>query len=562
VTRRTPVVIRVESHGITGDVIKRAILVSLLAVSTAALADGKPPATGKPASAAKHPPARTEPDDLPGPQPEVAKETARVDLPAIPAFELPPVEPGLHGPRELRIHGKPLLGTEVKVKGYVTWIYDCPGALAASNPGIPRPRIVKAIEKDPTLCERPKFFLGDARDSPRDASIWVVDVPRLPTKAERGKRKLTDLKGVWPDVPRLALGDYVLVTGSWALYSPHAEHNTDGLVVYKALEHLPPAAPLPAAAAAAVREPEIDVATRPPQHKPVSDAVRNASVDQLNACNKAIGQRQFDAAITACQAAVTTWAGNHLAWYAWASAHMARSEWQKARDAVEHSVTLRPDHAMYQLYYGISLYEAERERVRDDLARQHNRKPEEVTVDPALLMLDAARDALRRAARLDPDLWRAHYYLGRVYRDLEDSRREAEQFAATITTHPSYRFGYVALIELYRKWSYIDQALAVAQLGTANVAPDEAGELWFELGMAHDAKRDDDKAIEAFTRALAGKPDDLGSKFQRGQVYFRKGDFVNAKRDLDDVAKSSDPAVASTKPLAVQMLGQIARKPH
>ncbi|HMG54693.1 MAG TPA: tetratricopeptide repeat protein, partial [Kofleriaceae bacterium] len=316
------------------------------------------------------------------------------------------------------------------------------------------------------------------------------------------------------------------------------------------------------ASQARAREPEIDVVTRPPLRKPVGDAVRNASVEQLNTCNKAIVQRQYDAAITACQSAVTTWADNHLAWYARASAHMAKSEWQKAKDAVEHAVTLRPDHAMYQLYYGISVYEAERERVRDDQARQQNRKPEEVTVDPALLKLDPARDALRRAAKLDPDLWRAHYYLGRVYRDLEDPRREAEQFAATVTTHPSYRFGYVALIELYRKWSYIDQALAVAQLGTANVAPDEAGELWFELGMAHDAKRDDDKAIEAFTRAIAGKPDDLGSKFQRGQVYFRKGDFVNAKRDLDDVARSGDPAVASTKPLAVQMLGQIARKPH
>ena len=120
----------------------------------------------------------------------------------------------------------------------------------------------------------------------------------------------------------------------------------------------------------------------------------------------------------------------------------------------------------------------------------------------------------------------------------------------------------ISLVELYRRWSYNDQAAAVAQQGTLHVAPAESGELWFELGMAHDAKRDDDKAIEAFTRAIAGKPDDLGSKFQRGQVYFRKGDFVNAKRDLDEVARSSDPAVASTKPLAVQMLGQIARKPR
>src|SRR5437868_10870489 len=151
---------------------------------------------------------------------------------------------------------------------------------------------------------------------------------------------------------------------------------------------------------------------------------------------------------------------------------------------------------MYRLYFGISLYEAERERARDEQARRDSKKPEEVTVEPALLKLDAARDALRRAVKRDPDLWRAHYYLGRVYRDLDDARREAEQFSATITTHPSYRFGYIALVELYRRWSYDDEALAVAQLGTANVPAAESPELWFEVGMAYDAKRDDDKAIE------------------------------------------------------------------
>lgn len=538
--------------------IKRATLVSLLAVSTAALAGGK-----KPAAPRKDPTPSTpkmEPDDLPGPQPEVSGETAKVDLPAIPAFALPSLEPGFHGARELRVRGNAVLGTEIKVKGYITGIYDCAAALAVTNPGATRAQIVRAINKDPTLCERPKFYLGDTRDAARDASIWVADVPRPPTKAERGNRKPSELKGVWPEVPRLAIGDYVVVTGTWALTSPHGEHSTDGLLVYKALEHVAPPAPPAAAPAAPPSEPDIDVVTTPPLRKPVDAAARNSSVEHLNACNKAIAARQYDAGIAECQAAVAAWDDNHLAWYAWGSAHMAKSEWQKAKDAVEHAVTLRPDHAMYQLYYGISLYEAERERVRDEQARKENRKPEEVVVEPAQLKLDAARDALRRAAKLGPDLWRAHYYLGRVYRDLGDSRREAEQFAATITTHPSYRFGYIALTELYRRWRYIDQALAVAQAGTAHVPPAEAGELWFELGMAYDAKRNDDKAIEAFSKAIAGRPGDLGSRFQRGQAYFRKGDFANARRDLEEVARSNDPAVAGTRPLAVQMLGQMSHR--
>jgi tetratricopeptide (TPR) repeat protein len=504
---------------------------------------------------------KLESDDLPGPQPEAIKDPAPVEVPPVPAFDLPAVEPGLHTPRELHVHGKRVLGTEVKVKGYITWVYDCTAVLLASNPHATRAQIQVAIAKDPSLCERPKFYLGDSKTAPRDSSIWVVDVPQPPTKADRDRMSRDELKAS-QQAPKLVVGDYVLVTGTWAIQSPHAEHNTDGLLVYKSLEHPPVlAAPSPAGAPdSAPAEPDVAVVTKVPQRKHVDDKLRNSSIDHLNACNKANAARQFDAAIAECQTATKIWDGNHLAWYAWASAHMARGEWQQARTAIEHAVTLRPDQGMYQLYHGISLYEAEVQQARDDLARKENRKPSEVVINTAALKLEPARDALRRAVKLVPSLWRAHYYLARVYRDLDDSRRAAEQFSATIKTHPAYRFGYIALIELYRRWDYLDQALAVATLGTANVPATEAGELWYELGMVYDAKHVDDKAIDAFSKAIAAKPDDLSSKFQRGQVYFRKSDYANARRDLEEVAASGDPRVATTRPIAKQLLAQIAAK--
>jgi Tfp pilus assembly protein PilF len=40
-------------------------------------------------------------------------------------------------------------------------------------------------------------------------------------------------------------------------------------------------------------------------------------------------------------------------------------------------------------------------------------------------------------AEHEHDLWRAHCYLGRVYRDLDDSRHAAEQFSRAIATHPT-----------------------------------------------------------------------------------------------------------------------------
>jgi predicted Zn-dependent protease len=280
----------------------------------------------------------------------------------------------------------------------------------------------------------------------------------------------------------------------------------------------------------------------------------------LNACNKAFAARQYDTAVTECRAATQIWPGNHLAWYVGGSAHMAKNEWNEARADTEAAVTKRPDQAMYQLYYGIALYEAERARVRDDLAAREHKKPDEVELNPALLKLDAARDALLRAVKLGPALWRAHFYLGRVFRDLDDARHAAEQLAFTIATHPAYRFGYLALGELERQWGYNDDAIAIALLGTKNVPADEAGELWFDAGMAYDANRADDPAIDAFGKAIAAKPDDASAKLARGQIYFRKGDYANAKRDLDEVMASGDAKIAAMRPLAAQMLAQIARR--
>ena len=510
--------------------ITRATAIAVLAISTTALAGGK-----------------LEPDDLPGPQAEVTTSTAKVSVPPVPAFELPAAEPGFHGPRELRVRGKALLGTEIKVKGYVTWTYNCAAALAASNPKVPPAQILASIDNDPSLCERPKFYLGDSKTTPAEASIWVVDVPRLPSKREPPPKPGA------PAVPKVAVGDFVVVSGTWATESPHAEHNTGGLLIYRGLERAT-AAPGPIAAPAPVApEPELAIVTKPPLRAHDSNEARDASVGHLNSCIKSINTRKLDSAIVACEESVKAWDGNHLAWYTLASAHMAKSEWPEAQAAVEHAVAQRPDLGMYQLYYGISLYEA-----------LHANKAAKPAADTATAppTLDQARDALRRATRLAPELWRAHYYLGRAYRDVDDARHAAEQFAQTIATHPVYAPGYIALTELYLRWGYLDEALAIATIGTANVPAADAADVWFELGMAQDAKHADAQAIEAFSKAIAGKPDDPTAKFQRGQLYYKTGDFASARRDLDDVAKSTDPRSATMKPIATQLLARMASKPH
>src|SRR5262249_52878526 len=144
--------------------------------------------------------------------------------------------------RELR-HARALLTTNLKVGGYVTWIYDC----VADNlkPGKTRAQVQATIDDDPTLCERPKFHLGATRDAADEVTLGVVCLPRPPNKLEPSHLPKDEL-AKRPPVPKLAVGDYVIVSGKFDTSSPHSERNSDGLLVYAALDHAKPPATAPA----------------------------------------------------------------------------------------------------------------------------------------------------------------------------------------------------------------------------------------------------------------------------------------------------------------------------
>lgn len=305
--------------------------------------------------------------------------------------------------------------------------------------------------------------------------------------------------------------------------------------------------------------PAVAVVTQAPMRKVVGASARNFSVDALNRCNDAINARRYHVALTACQAAIDAWDGNHLAWYAKGNAHIAKDDWVAAGTALERAVALRPDVAMYQMAYGIALYEAETVRVREDRTRKDRKEPDDGgAVDPVGLKLDGARAALVRATTIAPNLWRAHGYLGYVYRDLRDPRAAAEELTLALRVNPSYRSAYIALTELYRRWAFREQALAVATLGTVHVPRSGTADLWFEVGMCHEEMHNNDEAIEAYTKALALTPDAPFLKLHRGWVYYTKRNPAAAKRDLESVAATTDPKLAGVKQAAEMILTQIA----
>jgi hypothetical protein len=175
-----------------------------------------------------------------GPQPEVAdeKDTIKATPPAVPTFEVPPANPdGSHAVKEMRVKGRKYLDQEIKVKGYVTWIYDCPTALRSR--GLTDEAIQKILIEDPMQCSRPKFRLGDSPDAGEERTVMVAEVPRNPTEQERKVLK-DELKDVtkWRPVPAIKVGDEVVVTGEWKTSSGRGDTNLRGLLVYGSLENL------------------------------------------------------------------------------------------------------------------------------------------------------------------------------------------------------------------------------------------------------------------------------------------------------------------------------------
>ncbi len=287
----------------------------------------------------------------------------------------------------------------------------------------------------------------------------------------------------------------------------------------------------------------------------------NESKAALNAGNKASGAKQFQTAITEYQRAVEKYHDNHLAWYGMGGAEAGKGDWAKAADAFAVAVQLEEKQPMYQMWYGVSLYEKAIAATREDQAKKENKKPEEVKVDLSTVNFEKAMQHLQEAVKLNGDMWRAHYYLGRIYREQEKPKEAASEFSAAIKSNPRESGPYVALGELYRRWDYTEEAIKVASQGTSNVpGSQDASDIWYVLGMGYDDQRMNDKAIEAFDKAIESRRDNYKAKFQRGQAYFRKGDLIHAKRDLEEFSKSSGASLEFNKQQATKMLMDIAAK--
>lgn len=292
------------------------------------------------------------------------------------------------------------------------------------------------------------------------------------------------------------------------------------------------------------------------------DQSKNESRKAQKEGMQAYKDRQYETAIERFKKATEKWPENHMAYYMLAGSYIGKKAWGEAADAMAKAVQIAPEQGMYNMVYGYTLYEKAVWAAKEEQARKEEKKPDQVVPDLTSVNFEKALQHLQEATKLNSELWRAHYYIGRIYRDTGKSKEAAEEFSKAIESNPPEVAPYVGLTELYRSWDYTDQAVAVAELGVANVPEgiENFTDLYYVLGMGYNDKRMDDKAIDAFTKALDIGRDNHKARFQRGQVYFRKGDFEKARKDFEDFGKSGGAALEFAKQMANKMLMDIQMK--
>jgi hypothetical protein len=164
-----------------------------------------------------------------GPEPEaVAMAPLKVDLPPPPSFaasDIPEKYPdGFFTIRGVRKQRAKTLGTEVKVRGYLLEVYQCPVC--------PKKQTCKA-------CDQPHFILGDKADTKKEKALMIVDYLMPKQKP-----------------PILTVGKQYEVQGTFQRNSPTGFASSDGLLLFthmvddKNVEFVSPAAQLEAKAKA------------------------------------------------------------------------------------------------------------------------------------------------------------------------------------------------------------------------------------------------------------------------------------------------------------------------
>ena len=242
----------------------------------------------------------------------------------------------------------------------------------------------------------------------------------------------------------------------------------------------------------------------------------------LNKGVKAAQGKEYFQAGEHFKRSVADYRDNHNAWFMWgeietkqAIKSKKKEMWLSAAEKYKEAVK-RQGNPAYLMKLGTAQFEA-------------GRKEEAV-------------QNFRKALEKWPELFEAHLYLGRYYRDQFEMKQAAGSFTRAIELNPKNRNGYLALGLMYLDWDMLDHALKVLKNAEKQLQRDENGlaRIFFLLGRVYDEKRDWEASVESYTASIRRDPDSAVSRLQRGLAYKELGERKRALNDFTKYKAMSD----------------------
>ncbi len=247
------------------------------------------------------------------------------------------------------------------------------------------------------------------------------------------------------------------------------------------------------------------------------DAERGAAHLLLAACYR--NERNMDAALAHARTAITSTPRDPIAHYALAELQEAAGDARGAMASVERALELNPAFVQAHHYLGILRGEAgdtpgaaaafeQAVRLDPGHARSWNNLG---NAQRTLGRLEDAERSFAQAVMRRPDYPLAAANLAEVQRDLGEVERAEvtlRQALARATGQAPYRPLLVLLAGLLRERGELDEA-AQLYLRAIQLAPDQSGGEWFNLGSALGERGEPDRARDAYMRAYATNPRDL-----------------------------------------------------
>jgi tetratricopeptide (TPR) repeat protein len=249
---------------------------------------------------------------------------------------------------------------------------------------------------------------------------------------------------------------------------------------------------------------------------------RNASIEAMNKGVGLMTTGSSNTAVNQFKEAVRLYPANHQAWYALGQIYFKESKWKESAEAFGEALKHRKDDAMYQMYRGRALFM-------------------DGSIDPAIQHLE-------EAVKINNDVYKAHEYLGDAYLASDRPKDAAQEWTMSAQLNPTEGAPFSSLGKLYLEWDQPELALKVLQQAELNVKGEKPlSEVYTLLGLAYDAQGNVDKAIEAYSKAIEIRGDNLDAKFQRGLDYAAKKDKAKAKADLEEYGKGGDNSFNKTQ---------------